>query len=284
MIIMIEEKDTLQRFMFEHASIRGEIAHLDETFKTILGQHPYPPMVKRLLGEALVSCLLLTGSIKFEGEVSLQFHGDHRLPLILVQCDHLLNMRGFASYQKTDESADFNAAFLEGKMVFSINQYNQTTPYQSVVPIRSLSMADNLMHYFAQSEQIATRVWLAVNDDKAAGMLLQLLPDQTSQQREEFWEYAVQIGQTISEKELLTLDNPTILHRLYHETELRLYNARSVRFRCQCNEDKMKQVLKVLGEQEVNALLKEKGTVDVLCDFCHHSYKFDAIDVTLLFR
>lgn len=284
MIIMNEEMDTLQRFMFEHASIRGEIAHLDETFKTILGQKTYPPMVRRLLGEALVSCLLLTGSVKFEGELSLQFHGDERLPLILVQCDHLLNMRGFVNYQNSDESIDYNAAFLAGKMVFSINQYNQTTPYQSVVPIRSVSMADNLMHYFAQSEQIATRIWLAVNDEKAAGMLLQLLPDQSTQQREEFWEYAVQIGQTISEQELLTLDNQTILHRLYHETELRLYNARAVRFRCRCNEDKMKQVLTVLGEQEVNALLKEKGTVDVLCDFCQRSYQFDAIDVTMLFR
>lgn len=281
---MKEEVDTLQRFMFEHASIRGEIAHLDETFKTILNQHPYPPMVKRLLGEALVSCVLLTGSVKFEGEISLQFHGDQRLPLLLVQCDHQLNIRGFANYQKTDEPIDYNGAFLEGKMVFSINQYNQTTPYQSVVPIRSLSMADNLMEYFAQSEQIATRVWLAVNDERAAGMLLQLMPDQSSKQREEFWEYAVQIGQTISEHELLTLDNPTILHRLYHETELRLYNARSVHFRCRCNEDKMKQVLTVLGEQDVQALLKEKGTVDVVCDFCQRHYQFDAIDVTMLFR
>lgn len=281
---MKEEVDTLQRFMFEHASIRGEIAHLDETFKTILNQHPYPPMVKRLLGEALVSCVLLTGSVKFEGEISLQFHGDQRLPLLLVQCDHQLNIRGFANYQKTAEPIDYNSAFLEGKMVFSINQYNQTTPYQSVVPIRSLSMADNLMEYFAQSEQIATRVWLAVNDERAAGMLLQLMPDQNTKQREEFWEYAVQIGQTISEHELLTLDNPTILNRLYHETELRLYNARSVRFRCRCNEDKMKQVLTVLGEQEVQALLKEKGTVDVVCDFCQRHYQFDAIDVTMLFR
>ena len=281
---MNDNLDTLQRFMFEHASIRGEIAHLDETYKTILNQRPYPPMVKRLLGEALVSCLLMTGSIKFEGEITLQFRGDKRLPLLIVQCDHLLQLRGFAKYQQGGENIDYNAAFLDGSMGITINQYNQTQVYQSVVPINSLSMADNLMQYFAQSEQVASRVWLAVNDQMAAGMLLQLMPEQNTQQREEFWEYAVQIGQTISEHELLTLDNPTILHRLYHETELRLYSARPARFQCRCTEDKMKQALTVLGEVEVNALLQEKGNVEVICDFCSQRYVFDSIDVALLFK
>jgi molecular chaperone Hsp33 len=281
---MNEEFDTLQRFMFEHASIRGEIAHLDITYKTILNQRPYPPVVKRLLGEALVSCLLLTGSIKFEGDVTLQFQGDNYLPLLIVQCDHQLQVRGFAKYQQHAEETDYTNAFLNGRMALTINQNNQTQTYQSVVPIESLSMAENLMQYFAQSEQIASRVWLAVNDNMAAGMLLQLMPDQNTQQREQFWEYAVHIGQTITEHELLTLNNPTILHRLYHETELRLYPARSVNFQCRCTEEKMKQALKVLGEAEVKALLQEKGTVDVTCDFCNRCYGFDAIDVTLLFR
>ena len=280
----MKETDTLQRFLFEHASIRGEIAHLDETYRTIMQQHPYPPMVKQLLGEALVSCLLLAGSIKFEGDMSLQFHGDDNLPLILVQCDHQLNVRAFAKFKKGAEVADYATAFLQGKMVFVINQCHQTETYQSMVPILSTSMSENLMHYFAQSEQIASQVWLAVNEEKVSGMLLQLMPGQDTLQREQFWEYAVQLGQTISEEELLNLDNTTILHRLYHETELRLYTARPVRFECRCNEDKMKQVLTVLGKEDVDQLLKEKGQVEVRCDFCNQQYTFDAIDITLLFR
>lgn len=281
----MKEIDTLQRFLFEHASIRGEMAQLDETYKTIMHQHPYPPVVKKLLGEALISCLLLAGSIKFEGEVSLQFHGDKRLPLLLVQCDHQLQIRAFAKYQEEDaDNVDYASAFLDGKMALIINQYKKTQAYQSVVPIRSTSMSDNLSHYFAQSEQVATQVWLAVNNDCAAGMLLQLLPGQDTIQREQFWEYAVQLGQTISEHELLTLDNPTILHRLYHETELRLYPARPVCFHCRCSQEKMKQVLTVLGEKDAQELLKEKGQVEVHCDFCNQQYVFDPIDITLLFR
>lgn len=280
----MKEMDTLQRFMFEHASIRGEIAYLDDTFKTIMHQRPYPAMVKQLLGEAIISCLLLAGSIKFEGEISLQFHGDKRLPLLLVQCDHQLQIRAFAKYQEDGDAIDFNSAFLQGKMALTINQYNQTQAYQSIVPILSISMSENMMHYFAQSEQVASRVWLAVSENTAAGILLQLMPGQTTLQREQFWEYAVHIGETISEHELLTLDNQTILHRLYHETELRLYTARPVQFHCRCNIDKMKQVLTVLGETDVQRLLKEKGQVEVNCEFCNQYYTFDAIDIALLFR
>lgn len=280
----MQKPDTLQRFLFEHADIRGEIAHLDETYKTIMQQRAYPPMVKHLLGEALVSSLLLAGSIKFEGEISLQFNGDERLPLLIVQCNHLLQVRAFAKYQESEDNIDYNSAFLHGRMSLIINQYNSTQAYQSIVPIRSTSMAENLTHYFAQSEQLASRVWLAVHNDKAAGMILQLMPGQDTQQREHFWEYAVQLGQTISEEELLTLDNQTILHRLYHETELRLYDARTVHFKCRCNQDKMKQVLSVLGETDVQALLKEKGQVDVACDFCNQHYAFDSIDIAMLFH
>lgn len=280
----MKELDSLQRFIFEHASIRGEIAHLDESFKTIMSQRDYPPMVKNLLGEALVSCILLAGSIKFEGDLSLQFQGDDRLPLLLVQCDNTLKIRGFAACKDGLEIKDYAEAFLSGQMVLTINQYNQTQSYQSVVPIQATSMAENLMFYFAQSEQIASRVWLAVDDDRAAGMILQLMPGQDTTEREQFWEYAVALGQTVNESELLNLDNTTLLHRLYHETELRLYEARPIAFQCRCTEEKMKDVLKVLGEEDAKELLKAKGTIDVSCDFCNKKYEFDAIDITLLFR
>ncbi|MDP1604558.1 MAG: Hsp33 family molecular chaperone HslO [Legionella sp.] len=280
----MNEPDSLQRFMFEHESIRGEIAHLNDTYTTIMGQRDYPPMVKNLLGEALISCLLLTGSIKFEGELSLQFQGDKRLPLLLVQCDNQLHMRAFAKYQDDLASTDYTEAFLQGKMVLTINQFNQTQSYQSIVPIQTTSMSENLMHYFAQSEQVATRVWLAVGENNVAGILIQLMPGQDTVQREHFWEYAVHLGQTVSEEELLTLDNQTLLHRLYHETELRLFDGRSVRFQCRCSTEKMKQVLNVLGEDDTRQLLSEKGQVDVTCDFCNRHYAFDAIDIALLFH
>jgi molecular chaperone Hsp33 len=244
-------------------------------------------MVKNLLGEAIVSCLLLASSIKFEGSLNLQFQGDKRLPLLLVQCDHELNIRACAQFAEELETIDYATAFLAGKMMMSINPNNQTQAYQSMVPIQSTSMSENLMDYFAQSEQISTRVWLAVNETAAAGMLLQLMPGQDSEQREQFWEYAVQLGQTVSEHELLTLDNKTLLYRLYNETEVRVFDSRRTQFKCRCTPEKMKQVITVLGEEEANSILKEQGSqgrIEVRCDFCNEEYLFDAIDVAMIFH
>ncbi|MBI2785447.1 MAG: Hsp33 family molecular chaperone HslO [Legionella longbeachae] len=280
----MKESDTLQRFIFEHAHIRGEIVHIEKTYQTIMSQRAYPPMVKNLLGEAIVSCLLLTSSIKFQGSLNLQFQGDKRLPLLLVQCDHELNIRAFAQFMENLETAEYASAFLEGQMVLTINQNNQTNSYQSLVPIQSTSMSENLMTYFAQSEQIATRVWLAVNENAAAGMLLQLMPGEDTLQREQFWEYAVQLGQTVSEDELLTIDNETLLYRLYNETEIRTFERRRTQFKCRCSMEKMQQVLNILGEDEAKELLKEQGEVAIRCDFCNHKYTFDPIDITMMFH
>lgn len=280
----MKESDTLQRFIFEHENIRGEIVHVQHTYQTIMGQRNYPPMVKNLLGEALVSCLLLASSIKFEGNLSLQFQGDKRLPLLLVQCDHQLNVRAFAQFAENLETIDYATAFLTGQMVLTINQDNQTKAYQSVVPIQATSMSENLMEYFAQSEQISTRVWLAVNDSAAAGMLLQLMPGQDTIQREHFWEYAVQLGQTVSEEELLNLDNQTLLYRLYNEAELRVFDSRPTQFKCRCSQEKMKQVIHILGELEAKQLLEEQGNIEIRCDFCNTQYHFDAIDVAMIFH
>ncbi|MGL5743139.1 MAG: Hsp33 family molecular chaperone HslO [Legionella sp.] len=280
----MKESDTLQRFIFEHANIRGEIVHIAEVYQTIMGQRNYPPMVKNLLGEAIVSCLLLASSIKFQGSLNLQFQGDKRLTLLLVQCDHELNVRAFAQFLENLETKEYATAFLQGQMVLTINQYNQTDAYQSMVPIQSTSMSENLMDYFAQSEQVSTQVWLAVNDNAAAGMLLQLMPGQDTIQREQFWEYAVHLGQTVTEHELLTLDNETLLYRLYNETELRIFDRRKTQFKCRCSQEKMKQVLTVLGEEETKEILKEHGEVAIRCDFCNQKYTFDPIDVTMLFH
>lgn len=276
--------DSLQRFIFEHAEIRGEIARLEETYQTIVEQRPYPQQVKYILGEALVSCLLLVGSIKFEGELSLQFQGSEALSLLIVQCDNTLNIRGFAKFKPDLTAEDYKKAFLDGQMTFTINQNHQTEVLQSVVPISSCSMSQNLMNFFSQSEQIATQIAIAINNKHVVGMLLQLLPGQDTEQREEFWNYATKIGQTITSDELLNLPNKEILHRLYHETEIRLLIEKTAQFKCRCNSTKMANVLKMLGKEDVNQLLQEFPQIEVICDFCNQKYYFDSIDIALLFR
>jgi molecular chaperone Hsp33 len=280
----MEACDGLQRFIFEHAEIRGEIARLEEVYQTITEQRPYPPVVKNILGEALVSCLLLVGSIKFEGELSLQFQGNEALPMMIVQCDHQLHLRAFAKFKPDLSDLDYQQAFLNGQMTLMIHQSHQTEVFQSIIPITSAEMSQNLMNFFSQSEQIATQIMITSNSKRVCGMLLQLLPGQDTQQREEFWEYATKIGQTLTTQELLNLKNTEILHRLYHETEIRLLLEKNVQFKCRCSTEKMEAVLKMLGKADVENLLEEYEKVEVSCDFCNQKYYFDSIDVAMLFR
>lgn len=274
----MSKKDSLQSFMFEQGNVRGKIVHLHSTYQTILRQRPYPPMVKKLLGEALLACLLLSDDLKCAGVVSVQFQGDKRLPLLLVQCDHLLRLRAYAQYQVDLESKAYEEAFLQGQMVLTMNLEHQTQAYQSVIPLQFISMSENLMHYLTQSEQIPSRIWLAVTEEYAAGMILQKMPGNTNVE-EALWEYATHMGETIRQEELLTLDDQTLLYRLYHETELRLFPSRPICFHCSCNKEKMRQVLTILSQEEITQLLTEKELIEISCDFCNSYYHFDAQDL-----
>lgn len=96
----MRETDILQPFVFEHASIRGYLVNLTKTYQSIINQRPYPPAIKKLLGEAMISCLFLSASMKFAGKLSLQFQGDDRLPLLVAQCDNKLRLRAMAKYEE----------------------------------------------------------------------------------------------------------------------------------------------------------------------------------------
>ncbi|MCX7115659.1 MAG: Hsp33 family molecular chaperone HslO [Gammaproteobacteria bacterium] len=286
---MQTKHDTIQRFLLEEAHVRGEMAYLHQAYQTIIEQRVYPPIVQQLLGETLVACLLIADTIKFEGSLSIQFEGDERLSLLLVQCDHQHQLRGLAKFTPDLTDEDYSKAFLQGQMVITLQSKINTQNYQSKLPIQSLSIADNLMHYFAQSEQIPSFVWICADAKQAGGLLLQLLPAQQdtpahSEERENFWEYASKIGQTITQDEFFTLDNETLLYRLYHETRVRLFEPNPVKFQCRCTPERMHQVLRVLGEEECKQLINTHKIVEARCDFCNHTYPFDAVDVALIFK
>lgn len=280
----MKKDDILQPFLFEHGNIRGCIVNLTETYQTIINQHPYPAAVKKFLGEAMISCLFLSASMKFEGTLSLQFQGDQRLSLLAVQCDDKLQLRATAKYEDQLSTEDYDASFLSGQLSLTLNMAHQPNVYRSIVPINSCSMSENMMHYLSQSEQITSQVWLATSETQAAGMMLQLMPEKNVSQQEQFWEYALAIGQTLDAQELFTLDNQTILHRLYHETDIRLFDERPIRFKCSCSLEKMQNVLLMLGVEEAKQILRERGQIDINCDFCTRHYQFDAIDTEALFH
>lgn len=290
--------DQLQRFIFEHSDIRGEILTLEKSYQRVLENGSYPLAIQYLIGQFLAAAGLLSATLKFDGVITLQAQGDGPLSLIMADCTRHHNLRAIAkfdtehSYNETDKQQnDFSLADLIGKgtLTLTINP-SRGERYQGIVPLESLSLAKCLEDYFLRSEQLPTRIWLAAEptpkNAKASGLLLQALPSQlesTPEENQQLWEHTTQIAETITSEEQLSLNHEQQLYRLFHQDELRLFEPNPVQFFCSCSEGRFAKALTSMGHEELDDILKEQGIISISCEFCHQQYRFDANDIANLF-
>lgn len=274
--------DHLYRFVFEHANVRGEIVQLDDAYRAVLARREYPPQLQTLVGEALAAAALLTATLKFRGSLSLQAQGQGPLTLLLVQAGSDGGLRALARWKEGLEPGQGLAAMCkDGYLAITIEPEEGRDRYQGIVGLESGSLSSALDKYFRESEQLPTRVWLTADGARAAGMLVQRLPGEDSD--EDAWNRAEILAETITPEELLTLSAPQILQRLYHEEDIRLFDPSPFRFQCTCSRERISGMLRALGNDEVEKILAEQGQVEVSCDFCGQPYRFDAVDVMQLF-
>lgn len=277
--------DKLFRFTFEDSAIRGEIVVLSASWHAAMSRHEYAPAVMRYLGDALAATTLLSGTIKFKGSLILQLQGDGALRTLVAQATDSREIRGMA-HATTHEVPDdrLAEALGNGRMVLSAEGLNGER-YQGIVAVEGARLADAVETYFTESEQLASRVWLATDEKTVAGLLLQRLPGQAGdlEGADEDWRRICLLAETIRDTELLGLPPEKVLHRLFHEETLRLYEPESVSFRCACSRKRISQALLGLGRDEVDAIIAERGTVDADCEFCNAHYSFDAVDIAALF-
>jgi molecular chaperone Hsp33 len=273
--------DSLQRFVFEHSPIRGEIVRLDATWRAVLERRDYPLPIRSLLGELMAAASLLAASIKFEGRLTMQAKGDGPVKLLVVECTSRQTLRGLAQWDGPVPVGGVPQLLGGGQLVITIEP-DKGERYQGIVAVDGESVAEVLEHYFARSEQLSTRLWLAADEAQAAGMLLQRLP-KDERHDPDTWERAVHLGSTITRDELLTLPVRDILHRLYHEDDIRLFSGHPVSFRCSCSRARVESVLRMLGREEVRSILAERGNVEVDCEFCGSHYELDPVDAEQLF-
>ncbi len=274
--------DSLERFVFEHAPIQGRIVHLDATWRAVLERRDYPEPVRNLLGELMAAAALLTATIKFNGRLIMQVKGDGPVNLLVVESSSERAMRAIAQWDGDVPAGTPSQLLGNGRLVMTIDPLDDKEQYQSVVELEGESIASVLEGYFARSEQLATRFWLASNERQAAGLLLQRLPDKESPDHD-VWDRATHLGATLTREELLALPAKDILHRLYHEEDIRLFERTPVSFRCSCSRDRAEGALRMLGEAEVRSILAEKGRVDVDCEFCGSHYQMDIVEIEELF-
>lgn len=274
--------DTLQKFLFEHAPVRGEIVHLDQTWQSVIERHEYPAVLRDLMGELAAAAVLLAATLKLHGSLVLQIHGKGAVKLLVVECSGNLELRATAKWEGELTHGTLKDLVGDGRFVITLDPKDGNQAYQGIVALEGDSVADILQNYMTRSEQLDTRLWLAADGDHAAGMLLQKLPEQKGQD-DDAWERACQLAATLKREELLSLTSAELIHRLYHEEDIRLFDAQGVTFNCSCSRDNVARMLKMLGREEIDDIFTERDDIEVFCEFCNQRYVFDAVDAEAVF-
>ena len=291
--------DTLYRFLFANAPVKGELVQLPHTWHTITHtakKRAYPAVVTEILGQMTAACTLLSANLKFDGSMIMQIHGDGPIQLLVVECRSDLTIRATA---KVAENANIDAQMdlqtllnQNGNARFAITldpneRQPGQQPYQGIVPLHGETIAEILMHYMSASEQLDTHIELAANSHSCAGVLLQKLPlhggVQSESQNLHVWDELCSIVKTVGAEELLNTDADTLMHRLFWQYPLEHSTEQNVQFGCTCSPQKVTDMLKMLGEDEALDMLSEQNHVEVSCDFCGQAYELTAEQVRALF-
>lgn len=289
----MHDRDCLHRFLFEHYPIRGQLVHLDASWRALLEHREYPNAIRDTLGEAVAASVLLASMLKFDGTLSLQLQGQGPMHLMLAQCSNDLGVRAVARYREAVDERDLSVLSGAGTLSVTVENADFSQRYQGVVPLSGARLAQCLQGYFENSEQLPTRLWLHATDHGVSGMLLQRLPISSMKERttpstqpsptavetDDAWHRVQLLGDTLKPEELEALSDRTILQRLFAEDDVRLFESSPVFFRCRCSRERVIGMLRGLGADDLRALLAERGKVEVHCDFCNRGYEFDAVDV-----
>jgi len=273
--------DGKRRFLFEEMDLRGEIVQLEGVLGEIGAIHTYPAGVVQLIGEFLASAVLLASNLKFSGSLTVQARSDAQVPLLMAECSSDLSVRAIARGADGATARDFTSLLGDGILTLTVTPARGQR-YQGIVPLNGESLAATIDGYFSQSEQLQTRLYLACNGERAAGLLLQQLPAtkvREAGEREEHWQRVRLLADTLTSDELLAATEAKLLHRLFHEERVRLFDHEAVRFRCSCSQDRTLAALATIGEAEIRSILEEQGSITMNCEFCNQRYRFREQDL-----
>ena len=279
---VLDDRDSLQRFVFERARVRGELVRLDASWREVLRRHPYPPALRAALGELMAASALLSATLKFDGgALVLQIQGGGPVTLLVVECQSDLSLRAAATWEGDLDvlgpEPTLRALAAGGRCALTLDPGPGRQAYQSVVPMEGLTTAEVLERYMARSEQLETRLLLAADERRAAGVLLQKLPEAGGRPADadaDLWERASLLLATLTRDELLGEPGAAILRRLFHQEDLRLFETMPVRFACRCSRERVGGVIRMIGADEARSILAERGEIAVTCEFCRETYVF----------
>ncbi|MBQ4859946.1 Hsp33 family molecular chaperone HslO [Pseudoalteromonas sp. MMG007] len=280
------QQDLLHRYLFDDLDVRGELVQIENAYNEMIANHNYPQPVKALLGELLVATCLLTATLKFEGEIAVQLQGDGPVKYAVINGDDKQNMRGIARMQSEVTGSSVKELIGKGYMVITITP-TKGERYQGIVPLEHDTLSECIESYFEQSEQLKTRLWFATDTSegnaKACGLFLQVLPVDKQKSIDDF-AHLEALSSTIKDEELLKLDANTVLTRLYHEDNPRVFEPQAITFKCGCSREKTITALVNVGRQALLDDVAKNGSVNISCHYCLKEYIFNEQDVKNIFN
>ncbi len=274
--------DFSHRFTLDKLDIRGQVVRLSSAWQSLMLGRDYPPNVTAHLGEMACVAVVIGAGLKHKGRATLQIQGGAFAKLAVIDCTNDLGIRGMASFEPQDGPMSFADWVSGGRVALTVSQFDNGQMYQSIVPVSGLTVAECFEHYFDQSEQLPTHLWIAADSKGAGALLLQKLP-KADEKDADGWARVEQLAASVTNDELTNLDAETLLTRLFHEEDIRLYEPKSVFCDCKRDEEKVKNMLRSLGRDELDATLKQLGEIIVKDDMCNEEYRFDPAAVDALF-
>ena len=274
--------NSVQRFLFDDLDIRGAVVRLDSVWQQLLANRNYPTPVIELLGQMCATTLLLADNLKQPGRLTIQLRGEGPVSLLIIDCNEERNVRCMAQHGELVPLTSPLKLIGTGQLLLSLDMESMREPYQSIVPLNGNSIAEVFEHYLGQSEQLATRFFLAATAKGAAGLFLQKMPS-TDTRDADGWTRIETLASTLQSDELLGLSTEALLTRLFHEETVRLFDAQPVTNHCPEDWDKVGNMLRALGREDVYAVIKERGAIVIRDDLANHEYRFDKAAIDALF-
>lgn len=271
--------DSVIPFAFESLPVRGALIHLSRSWRRMQRDHDYDALMIETLGHAAAATGLIAQSLKFDGAITLQIQGGSALQMLVMQCTSDLDIRGMAAME--DGASANNFAELTDNAHCAITVDNGDRPYQGIVAIDGESLSSSLEHYFDRSVQVPSHIALIANGDVAGGILLQQMPGQPLD--EDDWNRLHFLIKTLRSEDFVGDAGLELIGKLFAEDDIRVHKSRDVQFRCRCSDQRVEDVLKMIGEKESRVALEEQGKLEVTCEYCGEKRSFDLVDVSRLF-
>ena len=290
--------DVIQPFQLDRSGLRGRLVRLGASVDAIIRRHAYPPQVASLLAEALALASALAGTLKYDGVFTLQARGDGPLSMLVADITSTGKLRGCAHFDaiRLAASAEERPPLMQltgnGYLAFTVDPTDGAERYQGIVELTGPTLADCVTHYFRQSEQLVTGVLAAASSVtggwRAGALILQRLAEgganlAPSMAEEDDWRRTMLLMRTTTHDEL-TRPDPSphvLLHRLFHEEEVRVYTPAGLHDGCRCTRERVELVLCAMPPEDVADMIVD-GAITAECQFCSVAYRFPADEVAQL--